>query len=290
MARQEDLRGIVDPTEMLRWVDFDRQPAGEALDGIIEWFWSVAWGIPDGRVHQQQVLNHPAGNLSIGTIDDRGVALDPAEGRLYGVFEGLSERRLVGQGWTVAARTTVGGLGVLTGRSARSIAGKQLDLSDLDGLDEATASTLVATVAELESNAERIDRVRGGLERLIQRRPAELLAEAREMTEVARLAEHDRTVRRVDDLAAAAGVSKRTLQRLFDQHVGASPSFVIRRWRIIDAVEEARRAGGDVGAWDGWATVAAGLGYADQAHLSRDFKRHLGVAPADYVARNTPAG
>ena len=91
---------------------------------------------------------------------------------------------------------------------------------------------------------------------------------------------------RIEHLAATAGVSVRSLQRLFDKHVGVSASFVIRRWRIIEAAEAARTATEQGGEWRGWASVAAELGYADQAHLTRDFRRHLGTTPTDYLARN----
>ena len=40
-ALPDDTRGIVDPQEMMRYVDFARYPAGEAPDGLAEWFWSV---------------------------------------------------------------------------------------------------------------------------------------------------------------------------------------------------------------------------------------------------------
>ena len=39
----DDTRGIIDPLEMLRYADFARFPAEDALDGLIEWFWAVAW-------------------------------------------------------------------------------------------------------------------------------------------------------------------------------------------------------------------------------------------------------
>ncbi|MGB5756884.1 MAG: hypothetical protein WBM50_08220, partial [Acidimicrobiales bacterium] len=107
----DDTRGIIDPVAMMRHVDFTRSPAGDVLDGLIEWFWSVAWEFPAGSVLDQQVLNHPAGNISIGTLDDTGIPLDPPQGRMYGVMTGLSHRHLSGGGWTVAARTAVGGLG-----------------------------------------------------------------------------------------------------------------------------------------------------------------------------------
>ena len=109
------------------------------------------------------------------------------------------------------------------------------------------------------------------------------------MVAAASLIEHDRSMCRVEQLAAAAGTSVRSLQRRFDTHVGASPAFVIRRWRIIEAAEAARDAAQRGAQWRGWAAVAAELGYADQAHLTRDFRRHLGVSPSAYAQRNTTA-
>ncbi len=280
----DDTRGIVDPSAMLEVVDFARHPAGEALEGLVEWFWSVAWDLPPAAIHDQLVLNHPAGNISVGTIDDAGVPLDPPRGRVYGVQEGVSHRHLTGAGWTVAARTTVGGLGALLDRPAREAADRQLDLDRaLPGLDGAA---VVVAVCEVDDNEARVDRLRSALSTMVEGRDPALVAEARQVAELARLTELDRTLCRVEQLAARAGVSVRSLQRLFDTHVGASPSFVIRRWRIIEAAEAARAADERGERWRGWAEVAAELGYADQAHLTRDFGRHLGVTPSTYLARN----
>jgi len=95
------------------------------------------------------------------------------------------------------------------------------------------------------------------------------------------VAETDRSVRRVEDLAALAGVTERTLQRMFAEHAGLAPAWVIRRYRILDAAERARLHGIEVN----WADLAADLGYSDQAHLVRDFRAHLGTTPAAYAAR-----
>jgi AraC-like DNA-binding protein len=82
----------------------------------------------------------------------------------------------------------------------------------------------------------------------------------------------------VDAVAAAAGLSVRTLQRLFAEHVGVSPKTVIRRYRIYEAAERAR-AGERVD----WATLAPELGYSDQAHLVRDFTAAFGMPPERYA-------
>ncbi|MEZ5235650.1 MAG: helix-turn-helix transcriptional regulator [Acidimicrobiales bacterium] len=277
-----DTRGILRPDAMLRVVRFDRQAPGEVLEGLVEWFWTVEWSLPPGVAHDQDVLSHPAGNISIGTVDDEDVPLDPPEGRVWGVQSGLSHRHLVLDGWTVAARTAVGGLGALIGRPARSLTDARCPLDELAGLD--AAATLTA-VAARPTNGERVACLRDGLSEMVERRDPALVEEARRVVEVARQAETDRAIRRTEQLAAAAGVSVRSLQRLFDVHVGVSPAFVIRRCRLIDAAEAARAAVDGDGTWAGWAAVAAELGYADQAHLSRDFTQHVGVSPAAYVAQ-----
>ena len=289
-AWPQDTRGIVDPSAMQRLVDFARYPAGPALEGIVDWFWSVSWSLPDGMVHDQAVLNHPSGHVSIGTLDDAGVPLDPARGRVYGVLTGLSNRRLSADGWTVAAKTTVGGLGVLIDRPARDITDGELDLAGssppaLPGLD---GRALVSEVIAADSAEARVDRIRTRLAEVIAGRSPDQVVEARRVAEVAAMAEHDRTVCRVEQLAEAASVSVRSLQRLFDAHVGVSPSWVVRRWRIIEAAEAAIVDRSERGTEPAprWSDVSARLGYADQSHLIRDFKRHLGTTPADYVERN----
>ena len=85
-------------------------------------------------------------------------------------------------------------------------------------------------------------------------------------------------VRRVGDLVRASGRSERTLHRLFVRYVGVSPAWVIRRYRLCAAAERLTASPpADVRA------VAGELGYADQAHLIRDFRATIGVTPGAYV-------
>jgi AraC-like DNA-binding protein len=95
----------------------------------------------------------------------------------------------------------------------------------------------------------------------------------------------DRSVLRVEQLAAEAGMSVRTLQRLFAGYIGVTPKWAILRYRVHEAMEYATRH-----PETDWARLAAELGYSDQAHLVRDFTAAVGVTPSAYAraAAQTP--
>jgi AraC-like DNA-binding protein len=88
----------------------------------------------------------------------------------------------------------------------------------------------------------------------------------------------DRTIRRVSDFARSEGVSVRVLQRLFSAYVGVGPKWVVLRYRIHEALQRA-----ETDRAVDWAALAADLGYADQAHLVRDFTATVGVPPRAYA-------
>ncbi|RII22127.1 transcriptional activator FtrA [Streptomyces sp. YIM 130001] len=90
----------------------------------------------------------------------------------------------------------------------------------------------------------------------------------------------DGTALRVGELSRGAGLSVRSLQRLFAAYVGVGPKWVVLRHRIHQALEHAESA-----AEVDWPTLAADLGYADQAHLVRDFTATVGVPPTAYVPK-----
>jgi AraC-like DNA-binding protein len=88
----------------------------------------------------------------------------------------------------------------------------------------------------------------------------------------------DPAIARVEHLAAEFRVGMRRLQRLFADHVGVGPKWVIRRYRLHEAAARAA-AGADLNLVE----LAADLGYSDQAHLTRDFAALIGDPPGRYA-------
>jgi AraC-like DNA-binding protein len=268
---ERDSRGILDPWLLRQRLALTRYPAGPALDGLVDHFWAIRWDLPAGVQHRQEVLTHPVANISVSHPDARS-GLCAIEARLSGVARKLTDRVVAGQGWVVAAMTTPGGLGAFLPGSAARLTGRTVPLGTALDLDEAA---LIAEVTDAPAEVERVAVLRGALGRaLVARR----VGPARQVAEIARLAETDRTIRQLGELSRKAGVSQRTLQRMFLEYAGVSPTWVLRRYRLL-AAAEAVRSGERVS----WTEVATNLGYADQAHLIRDFRSATGRTPAAYA-------
>jgi AraC-like DNA-binding protein len=85
----------------------------------------------------------------------------------------------------------------------------------------------------------------------------------------------------VDQLATAAGISSRQLERRFLREIGIGPKLlgrILRFQQVFRAVERVDSA---------WASIAVECGYYDQAHLIRDFTQFAGQTPAVLVAERS---
>jgi AraC-like DNA-binding protein len=92
----------------------------------------------------------------------------------------------------------------------------------------------------------------------------------------------DRGALRVDSLARLAGLSPRQLDRRFAEEVGLPPKLLSRIVRLQTVLRELRTAS------QRWVDVALECGYADQAHLARDFRALAGTAPTAFLAGEGP--
>ncbi len=123
------------------------------------------------------------------------------------------------------------------------------------------------------------------LDELLLRRLAEAAPVAAQVEHAwARLRASDGAVE-IAALAGEVGWSRRHLAGRFGAEVGLPPKTVARilRFERVTRTLQANRG-------SGLADVAYACGYADQAHLNRDFREFAGTTPTDYAARLLPAG
>lgn len=244
-----------------RRVEMTRLPLDAGLHGLARHIWIPRWDLPDGEAVGRPVLEYPATN----------VVIEPALAALYGPQRGLSTKVLRGRGWAVGILMRPAAGYLLAGRSMDEVVGRELAPPRADGL---VGPVRVA----MEANTPVVGLVESWLGQFEVDEEG-LLANA-----VADAVEADSTLLRVADVAARFALTERTLQRLVRRRIGFSPKWLIARRRLQDAAH-AMRAGRDVSL----AELAADLGYADQAHLSRDFAAVVGVSPGAYRAGSLSA-
>ena len=92
----------------------------------------------------------------------------------------------------------------------------------------------------------------------------------------------DQSLLRVEQVAARYGLTVRGLQRLFSEYVGTTPKWVIKRYRMHEAIERLQE-----GSPEAWTRFALELGYFDQAHFIREFRAITGRSPGKYAATRT---
>jgi AraC-like DNA-binding protein len=101
------------------------------------------------------------------------------------------------------------------------------------------------------------------------------LADARRARAQLALDAADRlTSANVNAVAVDLGISERHLRRVFRETVGVSPKAFAKLTRFHRALRAARED-----SHASWASIAAGAGYYDQAHLIAEFRAIAGVTP-----------
>ncbi|MBO1337817.1 AraC family transcriptional regulator [Streptomyces sp. VRA16 Mangrove soil] len=267
--RDRDTRGIVDPAALLSRVRFRRHVPAPALRAHVESYWFIDWDLP--APYASHILAHPAVNLTFQWDED-----EPHRNGPYGEFTGvwapgLYTRKLTGRGRVCGVKFRPGAFRPFAPDVPVSAwTGRVLPYEEVF---PATDPAAVLTPADDRGRAAALDAY------LLPLAPAAPDPQADLACRVVARIQAERGVRRVADLAREEGLSVRSLQRLFAGYVGVSPKWCVLRYRIHEAVETAARRD-DID----WAALAADLGYADQAHLVRDFTATLGVSPTAYPA------
>ena len=88
----------------------------------------------------------------------------------------------------------------------------------------------------------------------------------------------------MESLARRAGVSRTVLAERFKHFLDQPPMQYLARWRLLLAAQHLKGGGVPV------KTVADQCGYESEAAFSRAFKRHFGLAPAEWRRQQESLG
>jgi AraC-like DNA-binding protein len=232
------------------------------LAAHVHHFWSVRWALRSPFT--AEVLPHPAAQIT--HVDAAGERRTEA----LGVQTGRIVRSLVGEGRTFGISFRPVMFQPLLGASMAGITDRVIPLDQVLG---SRANAWARAIHEARDVDDAIAITEAFLGPLLPE-PSPELVRLRDLVE--RIA-GDRTILRVEDVAAQSGLDTRALQRCFQTCVGVSPKWVIQRYRLHEAAMQLRRPQPP-----SLAALAASLGYADQAHFGRDFKRAVGETPRSF--------
>ncbi|MER7581983.1 helix-turn-helix domain-containing protein [Kitasatospora sp. NPDC097691] len=251
-------RGVLHRARAAELISVDRLTPHPEVARFVEFYWLVRWDLHGLPPYEQKVLAHPNVHL----------VFEAPRARVYGVDRSLFVRRLENTGHVLGVKFRPGAFRPFAGRPVSELADRSVPAAEYFGAD---ADRFNARILD-SPDAALADAF------LLPRLPAPDPVAGEVAAMVDRITGAP-DLRRVDDLAEEFGVGVRRLQRLFAEYVGASPKWVLRRARLHEAAERAG-TGGELDL----AALAAELGYADQAHLTRDFTAAVGESPARYAA------
>lgn len=249
---------IVRPVTAARTITTERFAPSPEIAGHVDYHWYVAWDLE--HPHDQQVIPQPR------------IHIAAEEGRLlvHGIGRRPFFRHLTGRGHTLGVSFLPGLFRPVLGRRVSTIADQVVPAQELLRVDDRPAAERILSSADPKEMAAAMESylLAVGL-------PSDPVAE--DVRRWVALAEDDRSITRAEQLADHAGLSLRSLQRLFSEYVGIGPKWVVQRFRVLEVA--ARAHSGDVD----WAAVAAELDFSDQAHLVRTFRDVVGAPPATYA-------
>lgn len=268
-AAREDIERahLVDPTD--RTWSIARASVSPDLAALGRRFWIPVWDVPEGHDSVQRVLQYP---VCLIVVSD-------TYARFYGVVSGLSHTMLTGRGWAVGVMLQPATGHLLTGEPVRLMTDRHVDLTTVPAIDGAALTRGVRSAMRPDphspdAQAQAREVVEEALRPLLPVDDEGLLVNA-----IVEDVETSPELLRVDDLCARFDISERTLQRLLHKRIGLGPKWLIRRRRLQEAADRLRDADAEL------AGIAVDLGYADQAHFTRDFRKATGLTPGEFASR-----
>lgn len=259
----DERSGVLAPTNLARFAAQWEAPAAEVLVAV-DTYWSVSWRLPAGEQIEQHIVDFPAITVSIEEGDV------PAHFVVTTTRPKAWSRTIRGQGSVFAIRMRPAGLAVLSDLDPLLIEHEQEITRNLDG----RLFELLRQIAEAP-RSQRSHRADELIQQSIRERPPGRIQLLANDTVASLTATPE--VRTGGAVAKELATSERTMQRALRSTIGLGPNEVARRIRLQEVVRRVSLPNARI------VTVAAELGYADQAHLINEFRAVSGTTPGRYV-------
>lgn len=261
----DERTGVLQPRNLPRYNAAWIAPAPR-VSAVVDTYWTVDWRLGGEEAIEQHVVDFPAVTLSVevGAVPGHLVAT--------GVQDSTWVRTIRDWGSVFAIRLRPAGLSVVSDIRPQELRNRTVVLSP--NVDE-RLHAIMREIASAGTHGEMAVVANEVIGHQLQMRP--ITADGRLANAVVGELRTRIRSRAGGDLAQRFDTSERSVQRALRATVGKGPKWVSRRIRL----QEVARILASEPATD-LASVAAELGYSDQAHLTNDFREITGFTPAAY--------
>ena len=266
-SKLSEVRGVLRVAPAPGVFHHARVAPSAALAGVVQHFWLVRWDLRGCSPRTPETLPHPNVHLVI----ERGHT------HIVGVQTGKFSRVLQGEGSVLGVKFRPGGFRPFLGRPVATLRDRRVPFRELFGLD---AAALEHEVFRQQTDCAMV----AAVERFLCNRLPPEDAQVERVANIVEAIAANPAIASVEQLVDGGHIAKRALQSLFHDYVGVGPKWVIKRFRMHEALERLHALAPLNGT-----ELALELGYFDQAHFIREFKTLVGRSPAAYARQSSAA-
>lgn len=253
-------RGILNPSKGKHKFNLLRYFPADGLNFFIEHYWIVKWDLRGEKPYTSETLPHP----SIHMVFEKNYS------RIFGILKGKFSRPIKDKGKVFGIKFKPGGFYPFIKKNVSGLTNKIVNITDFFDIN---SKSLEESILLQEEDENMIKAAENFLFNIIPEKDENVLL----INNIFKQIISNGKITKVEDLVNKININKRTLQRLFNQYVGVTPKWVIKRYRLHEAVERlASKKKID------WVKFALSLGYFDQAHFIKDFKSIIRITPSEY--------
>jgi AraC-like DNA-binding protein len=253
------ITGVLHHSQSAELYQLRRYFPDAALAELIEQFWLVDWDLRGKPAHRQQNLPDPNFHFVISN----GTA------SLLGPVSKSYSYEMQGKGQIIGVKFGLGALAARLNFKPADFIDQQMDTQQLFDID---CSQLLAELSVAHSDQQ----ILAILHACFLPFAVPPSGQCTRVRQLVGLIKQQSDITSVELLAERSALSVQTIQRCFRQYLGLNPKWLIRKYRLHQALllleQQAVTA----------ADLVAALGYSDQSHLIHDFIDFVGMTPSAY--------
>lgn len=238
-----------------------RYSPSEDIAFFTKHYWIIHWDLTGQPAHVQAVVPNPCVNMVI----------EAGQSAIYRPAREVYTQRLADRGCVFGVKFKPGAFYPFIKQPVSQLGPEPIHIRQIFDVD---ARVIERSVLSQPSDEEMIPLVEQFIRPKLPKRDENVVL----LGEIIDHIINSREITKVDEVCGHFSLNKRKLQRLFDQYVGINPKWVIKLYRLQNAAEAM-----DTGHFTDLTQLSHELGYYDQSHFIRDFKKAVGQTPEEYV-------